>query len=318
MHRESSKGKQGAQSSTRKRQAQPDVPPLFCSDPEKNFSLWVQNCFPDTELAREDAIRLWLTSPLDSRVQKGRKNPAEIANSNVFQTPAGPSQQARNVVVSKKTDVPNLTGGMGWNPKLLAPRGERRFFAWSNLSKWLLRLGTVSVAGLLIGIVLRVTPIIKGISQAASSIEANEPSNAGPAPASGVPVQTVDKAIETGPDVPTAATTIEDLSVGCEDTQPCVQISTRGKASLPKVSTLTSPDRVIMDFSDAVLSPDIQGIEVGHGAVKDVRIGQKAVQPSRTRVVIDLTEKCNYELRTVTNGVVLKVSPEATPHQTGL
>jgi hypothetical protein len=72
-----------------------------------------------------------------------------------------------------------------------------------------------------------------------------------------------------------------------------------------------------MDFPDAVMSSDIQGIEVGRGAVKDVRIAQHAAQPSYTRLVIDLTEKCDYELRTVTNGVVLKVSLEATPHQNG-
>jgi hypothetical protein len=72
-----------------------------------------------------------------------------------------------------------------------------------------------------------------------------------------------------------------------------------------------------MDFPDAVMSSDIQGIEVGRGVVKDVRIAQHAAQPSYTRLVIDLTEKCDYELRTVTNGVVLMVSLEATPHQNG-
>ena len=90
MHRRSTKRKQGAESSLRIRQAQPDVPPLFCSDREKNFSLWVQNCFPDAILAREDAIRQWLTSPLEARIQKGHNYHADTVKSNGSQTPAGP------------------------------------------------------------------------------------------------------------------------------------------------------------------------------------------------------------------------------------
>jgi hypothetical protein len=60
------------------RAPQPDVPPLFRSDPEENFSLWMQNCFPDASLAREDAIREWLTKPLEACVQRNNNHPAEI------------------------------------------------------------------------------------------------------------------------------------------------------------------------------------------------------------------------------------------------
>jgi hypothetical protein len=72
-----------------------------------------------------------------------------------------------------------------------------------------------------------------------------------------------------------------------------------------------------MDFQDAVFSSDVHRIEVGRGAVKAVRIGKDAAQPPRARVVIDLTEKCDYELHTLTNGVVLKVYRKVTARQAG-
>jgi hypothetical protein len=318
MHRRSTKGKQGAESSLRIRQAQPDVPPLFCSDREKNFSLWVQNCFPDAVLAREDAIRQWLTSPLETRVQKGHNCHADSVKSNGSQTRAGPSEQARNSPGLGKIGTPNLTGEMGGNSKLLAPHDEERFlahFALTGRNFSILLLAFCSLGALLVVLALRATPSGTGTSQANNSIEAHKPTNAGRAKASSVPVPQADDAIEA--DSASGPFTIQNVSVGCEDTQPCVQIRTRGKASLPSLSTLTNPDRVVMDFPDAMLSSDIQGTKMGRGVVKDVRTAQHTAQPSHTRVVIDLTEKCDYELRTVTNGVVLKVSLKATPHQNG-
>jgi len=74
---------------------------------------------------------------------------------------------------------------------------------------------------------------------------------------------------------------------------------------------------VVVDFPDAVFSSDVQGIKVGRGAVKEVRIAQHATQPSYARLVIDLTEKCDYELRTLTNGIVLKVLPKAATRHAG-
>ncbi len=80
---------------------------------------------------------------------------------------------------------------------------------------------------------------------------------------------------------------------------------------------MSDPDRVVMDFQDAVLSFNVHRITVGRGAVKAVRIVENGAQSPRTRVVIDLTEKCDYELHTLTNGVVLTVYRKAAPHQDG-
>ena len=321
MSRSTTKGKGGTASSLKTRSSQQDVPPLFCSEPEKNFSLWVQNCFPDTVVTREDAIRQWLTSPLETRVQNRRKNSSDNVKSNGEPTPASASQLARSRPSSSEASAPILTIGNGWNfkPVTAVHKDERigRFASTGrNLSRWLLRLARFAVMALLIVIILRASPMGKGTSQANDSTKANETNNAGVPQVSNPPAADADKAIDPVSDLPSVLLSIENLSVGCDDTQPCVQIRTRGKASLPTLNTLSEPDRVIMDFPNAVLSPNIKGI-LGHGAVKDIRVAQHTDEPSYTRLVIDLTEKCNYELRTETNGFVLKISPEAIPHQAG-
>lgn len=321
MSRRSTKGKHGAPSYLRTRQAQPDVPPLFFSDPEKNFSQWVQNCFPDAELAREDAIRQWLTSPLEARVQNGRKNGADCVKSSGPQTPASPPQQSANSLSSNKASAKNLTGRSGWNSNLGgAAEKDRRAghfaSAGRDASKLLLKFAKCTVMALLIVIIVRATPTGNGTSQANNPIPPNEPSSAGSAQIPIVPVPQADKPIATEPDFALGPFTIENLSIECENTQPCVRISTRGKGSVPRLSRLANPDRVVMDFPNAVLSFNIHRIEVWHGGVKDVRVAQNTVQSPYTRVVIDLTEKCDYELRMVTNGVLLKVFPAAALHQT--
>jgi len=70
-------------------------------------------------------------------------------------------------------------------------------------------------------------------------------------------------------------------------------------------------------FRDTVLSFKVHRITVGRGGVKAVRVAENGAQPPRTRVVIDLTEKCDYELHNLTHGVVLTVYCKATPHQAG-
>jgi hypothetical protein len=60
-----------AASSERVRAPNGDLPPLFLHDPNENFNLWMQNCFPDASVTKEDAIRTWLATPLERRVEHG-------------------------------------------------------------------------------------------------------------------------------------------------------------------------------------------------------------------------------------------------------
>jgi len=300
------------------RETEPDMPPLFHSDPEENFSLWMQNCFPDASLVREHPIRQWLASPLEARVQRNHNHRAESAKSHDSEMLGAAPQEARS--------NENGTG----NPKRRLERNSQltdgsqqdpfvdRFAFWlRNNSTLRLKVAKYLVLALLIVVLFWATPRSNVPLLPNVSIAATQTTTAKLAAAASVPVTQRQEAMGTDPDFAAGQTTIENISVGCEDTKPCIEISTRGKAAVPKLSTLSDPDRVVMDFQDAVLSFNVHRIPVGRGGVRAVRMAENGAQPPGTRVVIDLLEECDYELRTTTNGVVLAVYPKATPHQGG-
>jgi type IV pilus assembly protein PilQ len=68
----------------------------------------------------------------------------------------------------------------------------------------------------------------------------------------------------------------------------------------PKVSTLESPARIVVDFPNTVVATAQNRISVGQDGVKDVRIGMDGQVPPTTHVVIDLTasvaKDCQHEL----------------------
>jgi len=56
----------------------------------------------------------------------------------------------------------------------------------------------------------------------------------------------------------------------------------------PKVTTLESPARIVVDFPNTVMATGQSHISVGRDGVKDVRVGMDGQVPPTTRVVIDL------------------------------
>jgi type IV pilus assembly protein PilQ len=74
-----------------------------------------------------------------------------------------------------------------------------------------------------------------------------------------------------------------------------VEISSRGVVT-PKLSTLDSPARVIVDLPQTVMATGRSHITVGASGVKGVRIGMDGHTPPTTRVVVDLDKACAYEL----------------------
>src|SRR5229473_150170 len=74
-----------------------------------------------------------------------------------------------------------------------------------------------------------------------------------------------------------------------------VEISSRGVVT-PKVSTLDSPARVVVDLPETVMASGQSQIAVGAAGVKGVRIGMDGRTPPTTRVVVDLDKACAYEL----------------------
>ena len=72
-----------------------------------------------------------------------------------------------------------------------------------------------------------------------------------------------------------------------------VEMTTKG-AITPKVETLSSPDRLVVDLPNTVLATAGGRITVGSDGVKSVRMGTDA--QAMTRVVVDLERPAKYEL----------------------
>jgi type IV pilus assembly protein PilQ len=64
----------------------------------------------------------------------------------------------------------------------------------------------------------------------------------------------------------------------------------------PKLSTLDSPARVVVDLPGTVMATGQRRIAVGADGVKGVRIGTDGQMPPTTRIVVDLDQACTYDL----------------------
>jgi type IV pilus assembly protein PilQ len=62
----------------------------------------------------------------------------------------------------------------------------------------------------------------------------------------------------------------------------------------PKVMTLDSPARIVVDFPNTVMATAQSSLRVGQDGVKDIRIGMDAQHT--TRVVFDVTGSCRHEM----------------------
>jgi type IV pilus assembly protein PilQ len=76
-----------------------------------------------------------------------------------------------------------------------------------------------------------------------------------------------------------------------------IRIEMNAKGSVtPKVSTLDSPARVVVDLPETVMATGQKRIAVGADGVKGVRIGMDGQSHPTTRIVVDLEKACAYEL----------------------
>ncbi len=74
-----------------------------------------------------------------------------------------------------------------------------------------------------------------------------------------------------------------------------VEMSSSGVIT-PKLSTLDSPARVVVDLPSTVMATGQRHIAVGKAGVKGVRIGTDGQTPPTTRIVVDLDQACTYDL----------------------
>jgi type IV pilus assembly protein PilQ len=74
-----------------------------------------------------------------------------------------------------------------------------------------------------------------------------------------------------------------------------VEMSSSGTLT-PKLSTLDSPARIVVDLPETVMATGQARIAVGAAGVKGVRIGMDGQTHPTTRIVVDLDQACAYEL----------------------
>jgi len=103
------------------------------------------------------------------------------------------------------------------------------------------------------------------------------------------------------------------------DSQDGLRVEFKASGTLaPKVSTLDSPARIVVDFPNTVMATAESHISVGRDGVKGVRIGMDGEVPPTTRVVIDLAASCQHELMPGKDGgFILKIHDAALAHRQG-
>jgi type IV pilus secretin PilQ/predicted competence protein len=101
-----------------------------------------------------------------------------------------------------------------------------------------------------------------------------------------VVITTADAADMTGNGL-AASAALQKLEIA--HSQDGLRVEFKAKGTLvPKMTTLDSPARIVVDFPNTVMATAQSRISVGSDGVKDVRVGMDGQVPPSTRVVVDL------------------------------
>jgi len=105
---------------------------------------------------------------------------------------------------------------------------------------------------------------------------------------------------------------LRDLVVKHEPGGLAVELRLSGPVT-PRLSTLHTPARVVVDLPKTMLAASVRSIEVSGDGVKTVRASRGGHVPSTTRVVVDLARPLNYEIVPGgNNNWILKLHPVST------
>jgi len=109
-----------------------------------------------------------------------------------------------------------------------------------------------------------------------------------------------------------AASSVAQVSVrsvkvlGSKDT---VEIEVEASDRIvPETQMLTGPDRLVVDFPNAVPGTQVRNQSIDRGEVKDVRVGLFQANPPVTRVVLDLKSARSYQIFPYGRTVMIKVT----------
>jgi hypothetical protein len=92
------------------------------------------------------------------------------------------------------------------------------------------------------------------------------------------------------------------------DSRDAVEIEVEASDRIvPQTQMLTGPDRLVVDFPNAVPGSQLRSQSVNRGQVKDVRIGLFQAKPPITRLVLDLKTAQSYQIFPYGRTVMIKV-----------
>jgi type IV pilus assembly protein PilQ len=104
-----------------------------------------------------------------------------------------------------------------------------------------------------------------------------------------------------------AHSALQRLNVVRSDDGIRIEITARGPVT-PKLSTLSSPARLVVDLPNTVEATAQRNIAVDGDGVKGLRVGMDGQTPPTTRIVVDLDKACKYELEPASDGkLILKL-----------
>jgi len=95
-----------------------------------------------------------------------------------------------------------------------------------------------------------------------------------------------------------------------------IEIETSDRV-VPHTNVLTGPDRLVVDFVNAVPGPQLRNQAVNRGEVKSLRVGLFSSDPPVTRVVLDLNGPQRYQVFPTGRTVILKVGGNAGAETVG-
>src|ERR1700722_6945817 len=103
-----------------------------------------------------------------------------------------------------------------------------------------------------------------------------------------------------------AQTSVRSVKVlGSKDT---VEVEVQATDRIvPQTQVLTGPDRLVIDFVNAVPSSQLRSQSVNRGQVKDLRVGLFQSKPPVTRLVLDLKTAQSYQVFPSGRTVIIKV-----------
>ncbi|HWF92413.1 MAG TPA: AMIN domain-containing protein, partial [Terriglobales bacterium] len=123
-------------------------------------------------------------------------------------------------------------------------------------------------------------------------------------------ISSVMAAAETGSATGKRAT-LQRVSVVRANGGTSVEVTAQGQVA-PNVTSLDNPARIVLDLPGAALATSQSRILVDRDGIKDVRVGVNGLVPPTSRIVVDLSEPCTYDLAPdASNRIVLHLHTAA-------